>query len=115
MQAKCVVCVCVCMFINEMCLCVTCAHTPRLGIVLQGLQPCLDQIQRLEEQRRAGATQRATHKGFESWVSLGAMKSELLTGSVGGSQTEKWGEEKRNKGLITVLSKEQGSVIHTNI
>lgn len=58
MQVKCVVCVCV-LYV----------HTPRLGIVLQGLQPRLDQIQRLEEQRRAGAAERATHKGFESWVS----------------------------------------------
>jgi len=49
------------------------AHTPRLGIVLLGLQPCLDQIQRLEEQRRAGAAERATHKGFERWVSLKTM------------------------------------------
>lgn len=32
-----------------------CGHTPRLGAVLHGLEPRLDQIQRLEEQRRAGA------------------------------------------------------------
>ena len=48
-----------------------CTNIPWLSIVLQGLQPCLDQIQRLEEQRRAGTAERATHEGFESWVSLG--------------------------------------------
>lgn len=47
-----------------------CVHTPGLGIVLQGLQSCLHQIQRLEEECRAGAAEGATHKGFESWVSL---------------------------------------------
>ncbi len=50
-----------------------CANTPGLGFVLQGLQSCLDQIQRLEEQRRAGAAERATHEGFESRVSLRTM------------------------------------------
>lgn len=58
------------MFTHIRRICVLCVHTPRLGIVLQGLQPRLDQIQRLEEQRRAGAAERAAHKGFESWVSL---------------------------------------------
>lgn len=50
--------------------CVLFTNAPRLGIVLQGLQPCLNQIQRLKEQRWAGAAERATHKGFESRVSL---------------------------------------------
>lgn len=45
-------------------------HAPRFGVVLQSLQPRLDQIQRLEEQRGAGAAQRAAHEGFESRVSL---------------------------------------------
>ncbi|KAG7242382.1 hypothetical protein INR49_023511 [Caranx melampygus] len=40
---------------------------------VEGAEPRLDQIQRLEEQRRAGAAERTTHKGFESWVSLRTM------------------------------------------
>lgn len=34
---------------------VACGHAPWLGAVLHGLEPRLNQIQRLEEQRRAGA------------------------------------------------------------
>lgn len=51
-----------------------CACAPRFGVVLQGLQPRLDQIQRLEEQRGAGAAQRAAHEGFEGRVSLRMME-----------------------------------------
>lgn len=47
-----------------------CAHTPWLGVVLHGLQPCLHQVQGLEEQRGARATERTAHEGFEGRVSL---------------------------------------------
>lgn len=83
-------------------------HTPWLGIVPQGLQPCLDQIQRLEEQRGAGATERATHKGFESWVGL-KMESDDKRQGNGKERTErgdskkKWQEAQRVKRRKTWL------------
>lgn len=49
-------------------------HTPWPGVVLQGLQPRLHQVQRLEEQRGACAAEGAAHEGFESWMSLRTQK-----------------------------------------
>lgn len=46
------------------------SHAPWLGVVLKRLQSSLDQIQRLEEQRGAGAAERAAHEGLESRMSL---------------------------------------------
>lgn len=45
-------------------------YSPRLHVAVKGLQAGLDQVQRLEEQGGACSTERATHKGFESRVSL---------------------------------------------
>lgn len=46
--------------------------SPWAHVVLERLQARLDQVQRLEEQRGAGAAQGAAHEGFQSRVGLGA-------------------------------------------
>ena len=53
-------------------------NPPWLDIALQCLQTGLHQIQGLEEQGRAGATQRATHEGFQRRVSLRDTKRENI-------------------------------------
>lgn len=43
---------------------------PWVHVVLQGLQSGLHQIQRLEQQSGAGATERAAHEGLQGRMSL---------------------------------------------
>lgn len=44
--------------------------SPRVHVVLEGLQSGLHQIQRLEQQSGAGATERAAHEGLQGRMSL---------------------------------------------
>lgn len=74
-------------------------YIPRLHDVLQGLQARLDQVQRLEEQRGAGAAQGATHEGLESWM--------RLRGGGGHGERARWereeGERKKmGRGISTL-------------
>lgn len=63
MQACYTDCVCLCVYM--------CTDSPWLHAVLQSLQTGLDEVKRLEKQRGAGPTERATHEGFNSWMGLG--------------------------------------------
>lgn len=54
----------------HICVFQACANSPRLHVALQRLQAGLDQVERLEQQSGAGPTERSTHEGFDSWVSL---------------------------------------------
>lgn len=51
---------------------------PWVHVVLEGLQSGLYQIQRLEEQSGASATERATHKGLQGRMSLTEQTQRIM-------------------------------------